>query len=182
MPKNGLLPGDQEIVAAENAPPPTMAQAVREMTSGVDDEQRHQRHAAVVSMGTQLLNRGGSGRWVPRRPCPVAVADVVASTTGNYQSMFRICHNAFIRHSGVPKRIAISPFRFKVIQWQYFSYIFYKFDEDRFSNTIHFEGNDCTFLHETAKNRHIPPNISATTGPVVTKFSALVFTYRLRKL
>jgi len=53
--------------------------------------------------------------------------------------------------SSVLKRLAISPFRFKNIQWQYISYILCKID-DRSSNARDYEGNNCTFLDETAKN------------------------------
>ena len=49
-----------------------------------------------------------------------------------------------------------------------------KFDQDRFSNPRDYDSYYCTFLDETAKNRYIPPNISARTGPNVVKLSALV--------
>ena len=58
---------------------------------------------------------------------------------------------AFTRQSGVCKRLIISQFQFKNLQWQYISYILCKNDEYRSSNPRDYEGNKCTFLDNTAK-------------------------------
>ena len=42
-------------------------------------------------------------------------------------------------------------FQFKNIQWQYCSCIVCKYDQDRSSKLRDCEGNNCTFLDETAK-------------------------------
>jgi len=69
----------------------------------------------------------------------------------------------FISQAGVPKWIGIWQFQFKNIQQQYCSCIVCKFDQDRSSNPRDCEGNNYTFLDETAKigifhrmSRHIP--------------------------
>jgi len=56
-----------------------------------------------------------------------------------------------ILQAGVTKRVGISQFRFKNIQWQYCSYIVCKYDQDRSSNPRNYEGYNCTFLDEMAK-------------------------------
>jgi len=58
---------------------------------------------------------------------------------------------ACIWHSGIPKRIAISPFPLKTIQWQYFTYI----HEDLPSHSKDYEGNKYILLDETSCSVHI---------------------------
>jgi len=58
---------------------------------------------------------------------------------------------AFIWQAGVPERLGIWQFRFKSIQQQYCSYMVCKYDQYHPSNPRDYEGNDCTFLDETAK-------------------------------
>jgi len=55
----------------------------------------------------------------------------------------KILVQTFIRHSDIPKLIAISPCQFKNIQWQYFSYILCKFDKDQSSNPKDYKGKNC---------------------------------------
>ena len=52
----------------------------------------------------------------------------------------------FIQHAGIPKRIRLSQFWFKSIQWQYVFYKLCKFDQDRASNSRDYEGKNYTFL------------------------------------
>jgi len=80
---------------------------------------------------------------------------------------------SFIRQADVRKRIEIWQFRFKTIQWRYFAYILCTFDEDQSSNPRDYKGNNCNWWE--GKNRHIPPNISATAGPIFINFSGLVW-------
>jgi len=57
----------------------------------------------------------------------------------------------FIQHASVLKRIRLSQFRFKNIQWQYFLYILCKFDQDWSSNPRDYVGKNYTVLDKTAK-------------------------------
>jgi len=59
---------------------------------------------------------------------------------------------------------------------KYCSYIVCKYDQDQSSSCRDCEGNNCTFLDETAKI-DIQPNISTSTGENFTSFSALVDRY-----
>ena len=52
-----------------------------------------------------------------------------------WQQIFgNICEITFIQHTGISKRIWLSQFWFKNIQWRYVVYMLCKFDQDRFSN------------------------------------------------
>ena len=68
----------------------------------------------------------------------------------------------------------LSQFRFTGVKGHKFCYILRSFGEDQSTNPRDYAGSFCTFRDEIAKNRHIIPNISASTGPNFTNFSALV--------
>ena len=57
---------------------------------------------------------------------------------------------------------------------KYISYILCKCDENRSSNSRHYEGNKWTFLDEMAKIGLLSLNISPSTGQIFTNVSALV--------
>ena len=76
----------------------------------------------------------------------------------------------FIQHTRVPKRHPISQFRFTCVKQKYFCYILCKFDSNQSTNTGDYVGS---FRN---KNRHILPNISASTGPNLTSILALLDT------
>jgi len=63
----------------------------------------------------------------------------------------KICEMTFIQHAGVSKRIRLSQFRIKKIQWQYFLYILCTFDQDWSSNPRDYEGKNYTLLAKPAK-------------------------------
>ena len=75
----------------------------------------------------------------------------------------------------IPKRIAISQFRFQKIKWNEFLYIVYNFGDIRFRNLRVYAVNNSTFCAwQYGKNRHITSNISEYPGPIYTYFTGLL--------
>ena len=71
---------------------------------------------------------------------------LIAQETLPWQLIFVIIFElTLIWHTGVPKRIQISQFRFTDIKWQYTGYILCKFAEGRSSNPGDYEVNTRTF-------------------------------------
>ena len=76
----------------------------------------------------------------------------------------------FVRHTAVPKRIAISQFQFKNIKWQWSYYIVYTFYQVQFSNLKDYELTNMKLLGRYSKNQHFTPDISETGVPIFAIF------------
>jgi len=79
--------------------------------------------------------------------------------------------------SSVWKRLAISPFRFKNIQWQYISYV-NMMKIGPVTPEITRVTNASFWMRR--KNRHISPNMSTTTEPIFANFLARDVIYTSR--
>jgi len=84
----------------------------------------------------------------------------------------KVCEMTFIQHTGILQRIRISQFRFIGVKEHNLFYIMCNFGEYRSTNPRDYAGSFCTFSN--GKNQHIIPNISGSTGPNFTDFSALL--------